>query len=211
MPYLSSVWFVQAMLCKVTDTAISAQYIQKSNSNSHTETFNAWTGWYETWNINWHQFWGENLTALYSWTATIQYTATISGSGTKNFNIYDITAGTQKGTASTTGIVSLSLDLVAWHKYAPNRYSSSTISGTYTRSTPITITYQISLYKKFIYNGRTNDIFWLWEPGYITIFWVYNKDFFAWIETTTATTWNITPWNFVGYLKIGDYKIPYYK
>jgi len=199
------------MLVKVDNSTVSAQYIQKSNSDSHTESFNAWTGWYETWNINWYQFWGENLTALYSWTATIQYTATISGSGTKNFNIYDITANTQKGTASSTGIVSLSLDLIAWHKYAPNRYSSSNVSGTYTRSTPITITYPLSIHKNSKYIGRTNDILWLWELWTMTIFWVYNWEFFAWIETTEATTWTITPWNFVWYLQIWDYKIPYYK
>ena len=45
----------------------------------------------------------------------------------------------------------------------------------------------------------------------LNIFWIFDGEFFVWIETENATTWSITPWNFVGYLQIWDYKIPYYK
>ena len=56
----------------------------------------------------------------------------------------------------------------------------------------------------------------IWNLSWINLFWknLTNssyKEFFAWLETNTATVWSITPWNFVGYLKIWDYKIPYYK
>lgn len=56
----------------------------------------------------------------------------------------------------------------------------------------------------------------IWNLWMYNIFWKnktnpnYNT-FFTWFETNTANTWSITPWNFVWYLDIWGYKIPYYK
>lgn len=53
----------------------------------------------------------------------------------------------------------------------------------------------------------------------ILIWWVKDWDFFGGFndvltsasdKISSVTTWNITPWNFVGYLQVWDYKIPYY-
>lgn len=54
--------------------------------------------------------------------------------------------------------------------------------------------------------------------GYLTIYWVHTDNIYygglMMDKTNTATTWNITPGNFVGYIKVnlnGEIvKIPYY-
>ena len=51
----------------------------------------------------------------------------------------------------------------------------------------------------------------IWQQITVSIFWVFDWEFFVWVETNSATTGSITPWNFVWYLQIWDYKIPYYK
>lgn len=52
----------------------------------------------------------------------------------------------------------------------------------------------------------------IWNLAIMTLFWIHTdwKEY-LWQETNSAITWDITPWNFVWYLKIWDYKIPYYK
>ena len=43
------------------------------------------------------------------------------------------------------------------------------------------------------------------------LFWLDNSgNFYVWNEVITATTGSIAPGNFVGYVQIGKYKIPYY-
>lgn len=43
------------------------------------------------------------------------------------------------------------------------------------------------------------------------LFWLdSNGDFYVWDEVSSATTGSIAPGNFVGYVKIWKYKIPYY-
>jgi len=63
---------------------------------------------------------------------------------------------------------------------------------------------------------KDGEIFWLplsnkeiWENVIINILWVKSQNFYI-REISTITTWSRTPWNFVGYIQIGKYKIPYY-
>lgn len=51
----------------------------------------------------------------------------------------------------------------------------------------------------------------LWETAFLTLFWIHiDGSNFVWKESNTAVTWNITPGNFVGYVQLWNYKIPYY-
>lgn len=59
-------------------------------------------------------------------------------------------------------------------------------------------------------NGKPLSVENIWNPGKITIFWINNDNFYAGAEVTAVTTWNIAPGNFVGYIQIWKYKIPYY-
>lgn len=51
----------------------------------------------------------------------------------------------------------------------------------------------------------------IWQNLISPFFWIIDWQFYVWKEVQSASTWSITPWNFVGYLQIWDYKIPYYK
>lgn len=75
-------------------------------------------------------------------------------------------------------------------------------------------TYSITLSAQLFKNSNI-----VWLPKEIknigtlwisTIWGIHNKEFYAQASTTTVTTWEITPGNFVGYLNIWGYKIPYY-
>lgn len=51
----------------------------------------------------------------------------------------------------------------------------------------------------------------IWHQTWPVLFWLTPEwDFYLWKEVSSATTWNITPWNFVWYIQIWSYKIPYY-
>lgn len=51
----------------------------------------------------------------------------------------------------------------------------------------------------------------LWQQTWPVLFWLNNEwEFYVWKETTEVTTGSITPWNFVWYVQIWKYKIPYY-
>lgn len=75
---------------------------------------------------------------------------------------------------------------------------------------PFSISYQCSVTKEW-------DHYWIplfqkniWEMSFINITWVSEWIFYLWKETNSATVWEIAPWNFVGYIQIWKYKIPYY-
>lgn len=64
-------------------------------------------------------------------------------------------------------------------------------------------------------NSNTNwlprELKEIWEILKTTIWGLHNNnEFYAQSPTTSVTTGNITPWNFVWYLQIWSYKIPYY-
>lgn len=75
---------------------------------------------------------------------------------------------------------------------------------------PFTVNFEVDLSKKWAYSFVPSEIISLWEQLTVNIFWIVGDEFYVWEEVATATTWNITPWNFVGYLQIWKYKIPYY-
>lgn len=64
---------------------------------------------------------------------------------------------------------------------------------------------------KTAWGGVPTKVIELGKLMVLNIFGIFDGEFFVWVETENATTWSITPWNFVGYLQIWDYKIPYYK
>ena len=68
----------------------------------------------------------------------------------------------------------------------------------------------LDLVKKWVIQWKSKSISLIWQIGIICIFWAIDKDFYFWEETQTAVTWEITPGNFVGYLNIWGYKIPFY-
>lgn len=87
-------------------------------------------------------------------------------------------------------------------------------SWTYVNANPHKVSRSLKIY------WFPNKIISIWKIGQIAIFWVGNwSELLNWIteiltsknETTTeATAWSITPANFVWYIKVWDYKIPYY-
>ena len=59
--------------------------------------------------------------------------------------------------------------------------------------------------------SKFDKIVWLWEfLVWGAFFGVLNWEMYMWEEKTIATTGSITPWNFVWYIQIWKYKIPYY-
>lgn len=59
--------------------------------------------------------------------------------------------------------------------------------------------------------SKPREIKTIWELAVLTLFWLHiDWSNYVWTESTIAVTWWITPWNFVGYVKIWNYKIPYY-
>lgn len=72
------------------------------------------------------------------------------------------------------------------------------------------ITYNFTLDKKWETQWKPKSVSSIWSLGIISIFWVIEKEFYLWEETQTASTGSITPWNFVWYIQVWKYKIPYY-
>ena len=50
----------------------------------------------------------------------------------------------------------------------------------------------------------------IWERLAILIFWINKDSFYLWEEVSSASSWTIAPSNFVWYIKMWKYKIPYY-
>jgi len=84
----------------------------------------------------------------------------------------------------------------------------------YTQYQTLVFNYYVNAPKLIKYDKDTTptEIKSEWEMLSNIFFWYdSNDDFLVGEETNTVTTWSITPWNFVWYVKIWNYKIPYYK
>lgn len=113
-------------------------------------------------------------------------------------------------TSSTSSTLSTSFTLDAWvHtiELRANNYSGTYSSYISTATCTATITPII--YGEYI-GGIPLNITSIWDTGYVNIFGKDGNNFFTWLEPNSVTTGAITPWNFVGYIQIGKYKIPYY-
>ena len=124
--------------------------------------------------------------------------------GSSYLNKTDITGTTEKS-------YSIDFPAAAWERFELQSWvvSSSSSAKVYYKSSYLyQILHTIPVMK--VISWYAMSIVGLWNLWYITIFWLQDTNFYMWEETTTATTWSITPWNFVWYLQIWDYKIPYY-
>lgn len=93
---------------------------------------------------------------------------------------------------------------ITWHG------NNSTSNG-YWYNTSFTLSLTPQIFWKTGGWAVPTEIKEIWELSVLNIFWIFDGEFFVWVETDTATTGSIAPWNFIWYLQIWDYKIPYYK
>lgn len=77
-------------------------------------------------------------------------------------------------------------------------------SGSASKYISVTVS-KLSKIKWYAENIRS-----IWDLWKITIFWVKDNEFYLWETTNTVVTGDVTLWNAVGFIKIWDYKIPYY-
>lgn len=167
------------------ETFIIDNYLTKTPATEITATVSTtWNYWY-TYNrvlVN------DEIIQSAASQQTFSWITTSSGDTIKLQTRYD------QGQASITQRVVNSIALTYW--YTAENYSSS----------PEVCWLPIDI----------RNIGKIWK---INIRWLNNNDFFNWFsevltsknETTTeATAWTIAPANFVWYIKVWDYKIPYY-
>jgi len=59
--------------------------------------------------------------------------------------------------------------------------------------------------------AKPRELETIWKQIRLTLFGIHiDNSNFVGIESSSVVTWSLTPWNFVWYVKLGNYKIPYY-
>lgn len=89
-------------------------------------------------------------------------------------------------------------------------YVTSSAFGTITVNNKSIDLVWYNLYKNFALIALPKQTANIWVFTTVVLFWEKDRDFYLGREVTTASTGAITPWNFVWYIKIWKYKIPYY-
>lgn len=213
MPYCDSNWFEKSLFVK-------------AKTNTVTRTWNIWPYSKSFWfSSSWFIDIITNTTnsTMYV-SATVPYHISAQNSSTHSWidavyvnQTWQVTFGGRvcdgskynievDGSASFSNIsitpwTTFKVWYVTWSGYAtPNS----------TRINSFSLSISINLSKNSNTVWLPTWIVWIWEDWSTIIFWLADWVFYVWEEKTTATAWSITPWNFVGYLQIGKYKIPYY-
>lgn len=205
-PYCISDWFADKMIAKVNNTTVVQSwtiwtFAKTSQSRTHVtdcgvptmrvsssvpcSLYSELSNYYNYLRVN---YWINNT--KYRWNASQDNRDLM----TNRYN-------------TVTGTVNLwTIDLSRWDSF-DIWYSTD---GWQWTVWPFTVNYEVDLYKKWDYSFIPSEVIALWEQLTVNIFWIVDNEFYVWEEVATATTWSITPWNFVWYIKIWKYKIPYY-
>ena len=201
MPYLSSVWFVQAMLCKVNKVV------------PYSKTYDVTPDWLTFW---------EELYTNNSWVnQTISFSFTRASDGTsrrrrgyyiwasKPTNTNQITQFWADDTTGTVSNKTIANGNSLWIA-CRDQYSAEIFAGQYISFTSFTVTATPYLYVSDTnIKGYPKENVVIWALGIIILFWVKpngereygpleNKSEFS----SSATTGSITPGNYVGYVTI---------
>jgi len=206
-PYCVADWFAEKMIAKVNNTTVVQTwgvwtFAKTSTNKVHIidceaptmrvvansipcSLYSELSNYYDYLKVN---YWINNT--MYNWSASQDNKDLMT-------NRYNTATGTVNLWTKT---------LTRWDSF----YIGYSITGWSWTIGAFTITYEVDLNKKWDYSFIPSEILSLWEQLTVNIFWIVDNEFYVWEEVATATTWTITPWNFVGYLQIGKYKIPYY-
>lgn len=189
------------MLSKVKDKTYGTKELKQEILNEQSTTSSSWTSVWFTFTKN-------------NWQYLIEFEAK-SDTSWLLFNVFD-------GTNWDDSAIKLPTPLNTYHTL------TYTINRNWGESTRDLLAYRNLSTRTYVKNcraykinilvtesikytpGKPNGLKAIWDLGTITIFWIINNDFFVGVTSNTATTGSITPGNFVGYIKIGNYKIPYY-
>lgn len=196
MPYCYSAWFLHKLICKVNKTI----------SYDWSEVQLGWLGWR----------WWTSYNKIASFSKPVKITKLTCG----NYNYCHIYF--TLWVASDTNYTDVNF---SWSGNSATKTVSVVNENAldlYARATDSNSTYYINnvnfywIYGSY-FNANHREPIWIptevkniWQSTNINIFWVNGDSFFSWWETTVITTWSIAPGNFVWYVQLWKYKIPYY-
>lgn len=219
MPYCIANGFAQSLLCKASNVVNNYSFTRSitngteayagTNSASYNETDKVpiitlqWEITTITANlrIKWNYNWYTNAYTMFSYNSS---------------NVYWEDSNTSTSYVDKTYTITSTQINPTYSVYVKKNSSTATWV---TRDWNYSITWSQNFRKTSSYISSPEQQVWIWETSKVNIFWIKDWDFYNWFswiltsqneKTTSATTWNITLWNAVGFIQMGEYKIPYY-
>ena len=229
MPYCHSDWFEQYLLCKTNTETKTA-----SVDPFATQTLESWTNWRPSNNSTYYLMWSFTNPFYSPWTFNVKSNGAVANSQ-RNDSRFIIYYSFDWWNTKTQLYYwrynwdNADLDIPIWKtvefyiRAEHSSYSWINSNCSVQISSEVTTAKQ---YKIWDINWFPTEVVQPWHVWKINIFGtISEKSFYNWVKdiqdcidliksptlSTTATAWNIAPWNFVGYIQIWNYKVPYYK